>query len=326
MSTAKASAAPAVVGAFVLGGCLLGLAAIVLFGNLRLFNPSRAVVVVFQGSVDGLNVGAPVTFRGVQVGSVTDIVIVFDQKTHTAFIPVTLELAPDHVRVGPETTNTVEHLAKMIARGMRAELNVESIVTGQAEIELDFDASSPAILHPDITQLMEIPTRMSPMDKLRNAIINLPLRELTDNATATLKSLRSLSDKLDHDVPPLIASLTSTSDRAAQAIDVAVATVGDLQGKLSITLAAITRVANTGSHVLDQRSAELHTLLASTNAAMQQARDVLRDVKGLTSDRAAARANIESTLSDLAAAAAALRGFSSDVEHNPQLLLTGRRP
>jgi paraquat-inducible protein B len=325
MSTAKASAAPAVVGAFVLGGCLLGLAAIVLFGNLRLFNPSRAVAVVFQGSVDGLEVGAPVTFRGVHVGSVTSIVIVFDQKTHTAFIPVTLELAPDNVRVGPETTNTPAHLSHMIARGLRAELNVQSVVTGQSEIDLDFDPASPALLHPDITNLVEIPTRISPMDKIKNAIINLPLRELTENAMATLKSLRSASDKLDHEVPPLLASMTATSDRAAAAIDMAVRTVGDLQGKVSITLAAITTVANTGTQVLDKRGAELHTLLVSTNAAMQQARDVLSDVKGLTSDRAAARANIESTLRDLAAAAAALRGFSSDVEHNPQLLLTGRR-
>ena len=59
---------------------------------------------------------------------------------------------------------------------------------------------------------------------------------------------------------------------------------------------------------------------------MQQMHDLLGDVRSMTSDRAAARANIESTLRDLAAAAASLRGFANDVEHNPQLLLTGRKP
>ena len=54
--------------------------------------------------------------------------------------------------------------------------------------------------------------------------------------------------------------------------------------------------------------------------------DVLGDVRSMTSDRAASRANIEATLRDLAAAAASLRGFANDVEHNPQLLLTGRKP
>ena len=53
---------------------------------------------------------------------------------------------------------------------------------------------------------------------------------------------------------------------------------------------------------------------------------MLNDLKSLTSSRGESRVNLDSTLRDLAAAAAALRGFSNDVEHNPQLLLTGRRP
>ena len=59
---------------------------------------------------------------------------------------------------------------------------------------------------------------------------------------------------------------------------------------------------------------------------MLQVRDLLGDLRSLTSERAAPGLNIEATLRDLAAAAASLRGFANDVEHNPQLLLTGRRP
>jgi paraquat-inducible protein B len=91
-------------------------------------------------------------------------------------------------------------------------------------------------------------------------------------------------------------------------------------------LAAITRVAATGDRLLDQRGAELHVLLTSTNQAMLQARDVLGDLKSLTASRSPARVNVESALSDLAAATASLRGLAGDVEHDPKLLLTGRRP
>ena len=59
---------------------------------------------------------------------------------------------------------------------------------------------------------------------------------------------------------------------------------------------------------------------------MLQVRELLGNLKGLTSDRGAARTNIEATLRDLAAAAASLRGFANDVEHDPRLLLTGRKP
>ena len=75
-----------VVGAFVLGGIVLGLAAIVMFGNFNLFNPTQQAAVVFEGSIAGLSVGAPVTFRGVRVGAVDGIGIEFDPKTKIAYI------------------------------------------------------------------------------------------------------------------------------------------------------------------------------------------------------------------------------------------------
>jgi paraquat-inducible protein B len=59
---------------------------------------------------------------------------------------------------------------------------------------------------------------------------------------------------------------------------------------------------------------------------MLQVRDLLGDLRSLTSERAASRTNLDATLRDLAAAAASLRGFANDVEHDPRLLLTGRKP
>ena len=69
------------VGAFVLGGIVLALGAIVLFGKFNLFNPAVRAAVVFEDSIAGLSVGAPVTFRGVRVGAVESIAIQFDPKT-----------------------------------------------------------------------------------------------------------------------------------------------------------------------------------------------------------------------------------------------------
>ena len=99
-----------------------------------------------------------------------------------------------------------------------------------------------------------------------------------------------------------------------------------LQTKLDTTLASINQLANSGDRQLNERGAELHTLLTDTTQAIEQAHDILGDLKSVTSSRATSRANIKSTLRDLSAAATSLRGFANDVEHNPQLLLTGRRP
>lgn len=314
------------IGAFVLGGTLLVLAAIILFGKTNIFSPELRAAVVFQDSISGLVVGAPVTFRGVRVGSVAGIAVVYDAKTQAAYIPVTLELDPGRVVLTDSQKDRPIDLTTLTARGLRAELVIQSFVTGQSEIDLDFDAASPAVMHPSITLLPEIPTRKSTIQKMQEQLSKLPLHELTDNANATLASLRAVSEKLDQGLPPLISSLRTTSDRAAEAIGLASKTVTEMQGRLDTTLADFSRLANAGTALLTDRGAELHTVLVSSNQTVLQARDVLANLKAITSERGADRTNIDSALRDLATAAASLRGLTNEVEHNPQLLLTGRRP
>jgi paraquat-inducible protein B len=314
------------VGAFVLGGLLLGLAAIILFGKFSLFNPSVRAAIVFENSIAGLSVGAPVTFRGVRVGAVESIGIEFDPRTKVAYIPVTVRLEPGHALIARKPDDKRVELTDLITRGLRAELNVQSFVTGQSQIDLDFDPASAPILHADIADLPEIPTRQSTLQKATEQLSQLPLRELADDTKATLKSLRGLSEKLDHDLPGLITSFRATSDTTTRAADAAGQAVRELQGRMSTTLASIGQFAVTADQQLSQRGGELHTLLTGSDQTLAQLRGVLTDVKGLTAERAASRTNLEATLRDLAASAASLRGFANDVEHNPQLLLTGRRP
>ena len=151
------------IGAFVFGAFILALGAVILFGNFRLFHPTVRAAVIFQGSVSGLSVGAPVTFRGVRVGAVEGILLQFDPQTQAAYIPVTLQLEPERVRVAGDDSaarKTLE-LPPLVTRGLRAQLITQSFVTGQSQIDLDFDPSSSPVLHPNITSLPEIPTRLS---------------------------------------------------------------------------------------------------------------------------------------------------------------------
>ncbi len=317
-----------VIGAFVFGGLVLAIGAVVLFGNFRLLSPTARAAVVFQGSISGLSVGAPVTFRGVRVGAVESIVLQFDPQSRAAYIPVTIQLEPDRVRVMGEDRGArrVLDLSDLAARGLRAELNTQSFVTGQSQIDLDFDQSAPAVLHPNVTSLPEIPTRLSTIQRVQKQLSQLPLEELVTNADGALQSLRALSERLDKDLPPLVASLRVTSDGSARMVDVATKAISDLQSRLDDTLTRVTALVATGDQQMTQRGADLHALLASSTQTVQQARETLSDLRSLTSSRGETRANLDATLRDLAAAAASLRGFANDVEHNPQLLLTGRRP
>jgi paraquat-inducible protein B len=315
------------IGAFVLGGIVLGLGAIVFFGNLRLLSPTTRAAVVFEGSISSLSVGAPVTFRGVRIGVVESIVIRFDAKEQKALIPVTLRLEPDRVQVSDQPPGQKGlDLSALVSRGLRAELNTQSLVTGQSTVDLDFSPETPAVLHSGLTGLVEIPTRPSTIQRVAQQLSELPLRELAENAIATLESVRKLSESLNADLPPLVASLRTTADGTARTVEAATRTIDRLQDSLTSTLDHITQLTANADRRLGERSADLHVFLNSANQTVLQTRAVLNELRSLTAERAPARANLEATLRDLAATAASLRGFASDVERNPQLLLTGRRP
>jgi len=324
----------ATIGAFVLGGIILSLGAIIFFGNFRLFQPIATAAVVFEGSISGLSVGAPVTFRGVRVGAVERITIQYEPKSKTAYIPVIVRLEPDRVRVAGQSGPSVGvDLPSLIARGLRAELRTQSFVTGQSLIDLDIDPDTPAVLHPGVTALTEIPTRQSAFQRVTEQLQDLPLRELVGNANAMLISARNLANKLDEDIPPLVASLKATSESVRVTSDGAQHTVAeanqaitDLETRLDTTIDRIGHLVGDANQQINQRGTDLHALLTSSAQSVQQTHELLANLNSLTSSRGETRANLEATLRDLAAAAASLRGFASDVEHNPQLLLTGRRP
>ena len=315
------------IGAFVFGGLVLALMTVVLFGNFRLFNPTTRAAIIFQGSISGLTVGAPVTFRGVRVGAVQNITLQFDQTAQAAFIPVTVQLDPDSVRVtGGENGSQRIDLQVMVQRGLRAELLTQSFVTGQAQIDLDFDPGSPAILHPSLTKLPEIPTRLSAFQRVQEQLTKLPIGDLVKNANATLTSLHGLLDRLNQQMPVLFDDAKTISAGVNKSLDAATSAIGDLQKRIDETLGHIDRLVIDSDQQVTQRGADLHTLLTTSTQTMMQLRESLGDLRSLTSSRGQARTNLEATLRDLAAAAASLRGFANDVEHNPQLLLTGRRP
>ncbi|EHH69656.1 MlaD family protein [Gluconobacter morbifer] len=313
------------VGAFVLGGIGLLVGAFVLFGNFHPFTHTEKAVLIFHGASSGLSVGSPVTFRGVQVGAVDRVVIEYNPATRDAYIPVYVTVRPDNITLTNSAHGHLPSLKELVKQGLQGEMNLKSFVTGTSEIDLDFVPDIKPVFHPGITHFTEIPTRQSTLEAMTKSLQDLPLKQLSDNATATLAAVRHLSDQLDHDLPPLVASVRQTSDHSRDMVDSARQLVIQLQPELAHALAAIDHLAVTGSNQLDARGRELHALLQNSNESIQQAGRALNNIQTMTSPRSADRANLEASLRDLAAAASAMRGFANDVERNPQLLLTGRR-
>jgi paraquat-inducible protein B len=146
----------------------------------------------FEGSVKGLDIGSAVMFRGVKIGSVTDIVLRADPNDLTVEIPVFIEVDPERFeQVGEARSKrrTEEEMEILIERGLRAQLQMKSMVTGQLMIDLDFHPGKPARFIRRDTKYPEIPTIKTGLQELTRTIQSLPLEEIVTNLTSALKGI-----------------------------------------------------------------------------------------------------------------------------------------
>ena len=186
------------VGAFVLGGIGLFALGLVLLAGSRLFSNDLEYVLYFDGSVSGLSIGAPVVFRAVPMGSVTQISLVANSRDSNVTIPVHIRIDEKSiVRAGGRGISEAfqqEIVRRMVQRGLRARLQLQSLITGQYRIELDFHPDTPANFRSSTPDL-EIPTIPSPIDTLQRTLAKLPLEQMVHSLDSILEDLaQALAD------------------------------------------------------------------------------------------------------------------------------------
>lgn len=313
------------VGLFVLVGGILALGTVLVFGQLHLFSPVDRAVIFFHGGVGGLAPGAPVSFRGVRVGSVESVSLHVNPVDLVASIPVTLQLDPGRVVLDhPSSPSERLDLRQLIAAGLRGELVMQSFVTGQMAVDLDMKPNSGATFSGQKTGLPEIPAVQSDLERLREQIPKIPLRDLAESTGRTLHAVEHLAETLDTTLPPLIASLQVTADGLRDTGPLVDQSVLAVRGEALTTLRHYDALSASIQSQVGARGPELKRLIANANIAAENARQISATLATLTGDRSEARLNLEASLRDLAAAADSMRGLARDIESDPSLVLRGR--
>lgn len=183
-------------------------------------------VMYFNGSVRGLTEGAPVQLRGIPIGKVTGINLELDAKTADIRIPVTVDLEPDRIQEinkQPNVSNQ-DMIARLIQKGLRAQLQTGSLLTGQLLVDLDFHPGNKITPHAHNGRFQEFPTIPSSLDQFTHSaqtimdkIAKLPLEQLTAEATTTLKALQTSSKAANS----LLTGATKTMNSADQTLNTA---------------------------------------------------------------------------------------------------------
>jgi paraquat-inducible protein B len=293
----------AAIGAFVLGAVALAVAALVFFGGGALREKRMAVVSFFDGSVAGLRVGAPVTFRGVPVGEVKAMGLRIDPQTGRSIIQVNMLLVPDRVTVYGAQPPRDALLASLVRDGLTAQLVNQSFVTGLLSVELAFRPGAEVSRFGD-TALPEIPTVPGELEALRKQLQTMDI-------AATLESLQRTLASVD---------AVMRNPGLGKALD-----------RLPATLAALDRTLNTVDREVGESSAEFRQALASIRAGSDALRGtlanadaVLEDTHALLDPRGRTVVQAQRAVDDLAATAARLRNTAERIDRDPSVLVRGR--
>ena len=203
-----------VIGVFVVGALVLLMIAIVVFGSGELFKKTNKFVLYFDGSVKGLAIGAPVMFRGVSIGTVKDISLIYDAKAGTITLPVIVEIEQDRIKGAP-SFGELDGARKMIALGLRGNLEVQSFLTGQLMISFDFYKDKPAKLRGIANQYPELPTLPTSPD-ISEIMNEIPIKEISKNLEAATKGINKLVNSSE--IPRSLYDLQNTLQETTKAM------------------------------------------------------------------------------------------------------------
>lgn len=335
---------PTLIGIFVLGALTLGVVTILLVAGGQWFKERRQHIMYFEREAQGLQVGAPVVFLGVTVGTVKRIQLGIDEDTRSFLVPVTVEV--DSSAVQTHAGHAVdlqdrETIQQLVGRGLRARLRMQSLLTGQLYVDLDFHPGKPAAFHatdPEISEIPTIPTTAEefssklesfPMDKFLNdlAAISESINRILASTAAgelpallakTLQHLNSLSAKLDAAAPPLVnavqADLTSLRETLT-AVQAAARQIEGAAAEIKVAADQVGSLATPGSEVL-----------RGVKQASQEVAAAAKSIHVLTREESPTTLHLNNALEEIARAARALRLLADTLEQQPEAILRGKRP
>jgi paraquat-inducible protein B len=329
---------PTLIGAFVIGAVGLLVVAVLLFGGSELLADKRLAVAYFQGSVKGLRTGANVAFRGVRVGYVQDIQIQTDVNTLKSQIQVTMELAPGALvftekgSVLSEALQTQQYsefdIQVIIDAGLRAQLQLESLVTGQLFVELDFHPDTPPLYRRENPPHEEIPTIPSNIEEvvenmqrfIENFNENVDIGEIATDIGSILAGMDELVNSPD--IRESLAGLNRIiNDRDTQELTASLqAVIADARGALQDTRSLVSNVDARIDPLLDELMSavdQLDNALVAGEAALSNASEQMKGDTELAYE-------LTMTLDELQGAARSLRIFLDYIERNPEALIRGK--
>lgn len=309
------------IGAFIVGAILLVFIALLFFSGGRFFADKKRVVMYFEGSVQGLQVGAPVKLKGVVLGEIIDISINFERDNKTVYTAVIADLVMK--RINSNGVNVEEDFfEEAIQSGLRAQLNFQSFLTGLLYVELDFYPDSELTLYAIQKEHQEIPTIGTSFEEISRTFQELDLKGLVHN-------LNNLTEQVSNMVANgQVAKTLSSFNRLATSLEQtsgnADKEIARLSAKMDTTLTELNTLIKQLNTQTPDMLASLKSSLEELDKSMQSFDQAAANIEHTFSEDAPLINQLTRTLEDMSRSSQAFRSLSETLEQQPEALLRGR--
>lgn len=309
---------PTVIGLFVVGAIALAVAGVLVFGSGQFFKTTEEFVMFFPGSMNGLSIGAPVKFKGVSIGQVKDIKLVLQREAVTdqnLTIPVYVQTDPSKIFVDGERLEMTDpaNLRQLIDRGMRAQLQSQSLVTGLLFVQIDFFPDTP------INYVLK-----QPSDPMEIPTVPTALEEASTAAREIIEELRSIK------FGPMVQDASEALDSikqlvAAPALRTTIDGLPATMNNLNEAVGSLRQLAGELQGQVDPLARRLGTTLSGADQTLTGVRDTVAAARTLIEPGSPLDHQLRKTLQDVSTAARALGQLADYLERNPTALLYGKQ-
>lgn len=330
---------PRIIGGFVIGAIILGVAGLIFFGPGGLLSETRLYVLHFGSSVKGLNAGSPVRFRGVKVGQVKEINVRLRTSDLVFHIPVVIEIEPARIEAYGTNPGLIDALTSsfkggdpiqaLVEKGLRARMELDSLVTGQLYINFDIFPDTPVVLSGNPSEYPELPTITSSLGELTKTFEDLPLRELANKLINSAEGFEKLITS-----PSLHNGLAKFDDTAAQLNQLLRNLNGQLiplADTLRQTLLETQSLLGRVDSKIEPISADISSVKVSLEEALNKftaasvkTEETMQRWKDLAAGDSQLQRQLSTALQEVGETARSIRYLSSEIERDPQILLRGR--
>jgi paraquat-inducible protein B len=319
---------PTAIGLFVIGAAVLAVIGIATLASATWFSKQSTFISYFGESVNGLEVGAPVKFQGVPIGQVTDLLIQIESRDKSFQVPVQYQIdltrltsqAGAYLNLDDEVV-----LRQQIADGLRAQLQMASMVTGQLYIELAFRPDAlPPELEPRPTTYPEIPTSQSLL-----AAFGTQAGSMVGDVMAILFRVNEMLEAVNMvELNRSVVASAAAVERLAESDEIRAA-FGSMPGmtdQFSRTMAEVEVLTARLGGTIDPMQLQISGTNAEVVLTLQAMREAIEETRGIFTPDSGIGYQMEGAMASLESAAEALRTLALTLERNPDMLLRGKKP